>query len=154
MRAWGLALCLLTLAGCYRLASPPQINETVRIEVVSNQGRMVRSQAYLVEALTNAMVRELGWRVTPTGSAVLQISIAEEINGISAEDTRGVPSQWRARLRGQALLTWRGGSVAMDWTGEGTNQNLGDEPEALAQAAKNAAASLVAWIDAKGDEIK
>jgi hypothetical protein len=55
------------LAGCYHVRQPPQIDEPVRVEVVSDDLRLVQAQAYLQSAVADSLVSRLGWRVSPDG---------------------------------------------------------------------------------------
>jgi hypothetical protein len=143
-------MALLALGGCYRLQSPPDLDETVRIEVVGDQARLVRSQAYLVDAIDRSLVERLGWRVSPTGTARLQIAIQEERIRANADDDRGVTNSWQIRVRGTALLVARGGSLTTTFSGVGNATSLAGiqgEPEALRAAATQAAEDLTGWLD-------
>ena len=161
-RAWShgmpvlAAALLMLLAGCYRLASPPDVGETVRIEVVGDHSRVVRAQGYFTDALAQALVDRLGWRVSPTGSAKLLVTLAEEVIDPQARDRRGVTSSWAIRLSGNALLVTRGGSLLGTFTGVGNATGLvaiQGEPEALQAAAKQAADDLVSWLDVRARDL-
>ena len=159
MRVLGLvslALVLLATSACYRLGSPPTLGETVRIEVVGNQGRMPRAQGYFVDATSRALVNRLGWRVSPTGTATLQVVLHEERIDAPAQDRRGISTSWSIRIEGTALLVARGGSLTGTFTGAGNATGLNTvqgEPEALKAAATQAADDLVSWLDAHAGEI-
>ncbi len=146
----GLAAAAAALAGCYRLAAPPDLGETVRVEIVGNDGKLVRSQGYLTDAVAEALVKRLGWHVSPNGSAKLQLAIREERIKATAQDTRDVSDAWSVRIEGTALLVARGGSLTGTFTGLGNYtglHSLQGEPEALQAAAIQAADDLVSWLD-------
>jgi hypothetical protein len=145
-----LALCLTALSGCYRLDSPPKLGETIRVEFVGNDARLVRSQGYVTDAVAKALVQRLGWQVTPNGTAKLQLVLREERIEASAQDSRGITNSWSIRLDGTALLVARGGSITGTFTGLGNSTGLSTsqgEPEALQAAATQAADDLVSWLD-------
>lgn len=144
------ACAAAAVAGCYRLSGPPDLGETVRVEVVGNDGKLVRSQGYLTDAVAEALVKRLGWRVSPTGTAKLQLAIREERIKATAQDTRDVTEAWSVRLDGTALLVARGGSLTGTFTGVGNYTGLHSiqgEPEALKAAAIQAADDLASWLD-------
>ena len=157
-----LALALLAatavagLAGCYRLASPPGLGETVRLEIVGNKGRLVRSQGYLTDAVARALVQRLGWRVGPQGTATLQLAIAEEDISAHAHDRQDLTSSWTIRINGTMLLVARGGSLTGTFTGVGNTSGLAStqgEPEALQDAAEQAADDLVTFLDVRARDL-
>ena len=148
-----LGACLitaLTCNGCYRLANPPELGEAVRIEIVGNQGKLVRTQGYLTDAIAKGLVQRLGWRVSPNGTATLQLSIREEEIRANSQDRRDITNSWSIRIQGNALLVARGGSLIGTFTGVGNNTGLSTnpgEPEALQAAANQAADDLISWLD-------
>lgn len=151
MRWLGLVCMMVALAGCYRLDSPPELGESVRIEVVGDQARLPRAQGYLVDAVGKALINRLGWRVSPNGTAALQLALHEERINAEAHDARGLSTSWSIRISGTALLVARGGSVLGTFSGVGNATGLNTpqgEPEALESAATQAADDLVSWLDA------
>ncbi len=156
LRHSGLLVGILTLSSCYRLGSPPTLGETVRLEVVSNKGKLVRSQGYLVDAVGKALLLQLGWHVGPTGTAVLTLMIDEEAIDAGSHNPDGVTDSWVIRIRGHALLVARGGSVTGSFTGVGNATGLATaqgEPQALQQAAQQAADDLTTWLDVRAREL-
>ncbi len=156
--AWGVAVAAAALVagGCYRLDSPPALGETVRLEIVGNQGKLVRAQGYLTDAVAKGLVQRLGWRVSPQGTAKLQLALREERIEANAQDRRDVTSSWAIRIEGTALLVARGGSVAGTFTGVGNATGLAGtqgEPEALQAAATQAADDLCSWLEVRAREL-
>lgn len=146
----------LLLNGCYRLASPPDLRETVRLEIVSNKGKLVRSQGYLTDAVGQALLIRLGWRVGPSGSAVLKLVIDEETIEAGSRNTTDVTDSWVIRIHGKALLVARGGSLTGTFTGVGNATGLATsegEPQALQAAARQAADDLVTWLDVRARDV-
>lgn len=145
------------LSGCYRLENPPELGEAVRIEVVGNHGRIPRAQGYVVDAVSNALITRLGWRVRPNGTTRLQLSLREEGIDAPGKDRLGISNSWSIRLDGSALLVTRGGSMTSTFTGlgnaTGLNSEQGGEAQALQSAAKAAADDLVSWLDANAGAI-
>ena len=144
------------LSSCYRLASPPDLQQTVRLEIVSNKGKLVRSQGYLTDAVGQALVNRLGWRVGPHGSAVLKLVIDEESIEAGSHNTNNVTDSWVIRLHGNALLVARGGSLTGTFTGVGNATGLATtqgEPQALQAAALQAADDLVTWLDVRARDV-
>jgi hypothetical protein len=158
-------LAALTLAGCYRVARPADLEEEVRVVITSNDARLVRAQAYLQQAVAEALVEKLGWRVSPTGSARLALTLqVERISAVGTTPDRDIPSRWSITLRGQALLTARRGNLYSSYTGAGyangltgvpgvagkpgtVSQESYDEAAALHDAAQNAALTIAAWLE-------
>ena len=146
------ALCLvvavLWLPACsYRLAGVRPLGEPIRMVVSVNKGRLVRLQGYLQEAVAATIENKLGWRVSPTGSAKIELSIDQEQINASGSDTRGVASRWTITCGGNALLTSKRGNATTPWTGTGYSSGLPDEPEALQLAARNAAELISVWLE-------
>lgn len=138
----------VALAGCnYRLASAPALGEPVRIVVVSNDARLVRAQAALQRAVADALQSRLGWQVSPTGSAKLELTIAQERIDSTGTDRRDVPARWSIRLQGKVLIAARDGTAYGDYQGTGYSSGLGDEPEAINVAADQAAAMISTWLE-------
>jgi hypothetical protein len=147
----GLAVLLvssLLMSSCsYRMAGVKPLGEPIRIEVSTNKGRLVRLQGYLQEAVAATIENRLGWRVSPTGSAKIELFIDEEVIDARGSDTRGVANRWTISCRGKALFTSRHGNGTTPWTGTGYSAGLNDEAEALRLAAQNAADLLVVWLE-------
>ena len=160
-----LILTALTLAGCYRVARPADLEEPVRVVITSNDARLVRAQAYLQQAVAEALVDKLGWRVSPTGSARLALTLQmERIDAVGTTPDRDIPSRWSITLRGQVLLTARRGNLYSGYQGTGyangltgvpgiagkpgtVSQESYDEAAALHDAAQNAALTIAAWLE-------
>lgn len=158
MRSLMVGICLAgLLSGCYRLANPPELGEAIRIEIIGNQGRMPRAQGYVVDAVSNALITRLGWRVRPDGTTRLQVSLHEEDIDAPGKDRQGISNSWSIRLSGTALLVARGGSMTSTFTGlgnaTGLNSQQGGEAQALQSAAQAAADDLVSWLDANAGSI-
>ena len=141
-------LLAATLAGCgYRLAGVPALGEPIRVVVVSNNARLVRAQAALQRAVADALQSRLGWQVSPTGSAKLELTIDQERIDSTGTDLRDVPARWSIRLHGQVLIAARDGNALSDYHGTGYASGLSDEPEALTAAANEAAAQISVWLE-------
>lgn len=145
--AAALAAALALCAGCYRLGRPVRLGEPVRVVVTTNDARLVRAQAYLQAEVADALQHRLGWRVSPTGSARLELGLAQEGIDPTAEDRRGIPGRWSITLTGGALLVTARGQTAGVYRGVGHASGVADEPEALRQAARNAAAEIAVWLE-------
>jgi hypothetical protein len=147
-----LALALAALAGCtWRAEPPPPLGETVRIVVRSADLRLPQAAAHLERAVGEAVVRDLGWRVTPAGSARLELAIQAERIRTTADDDRGVPIRWEVRLRGTALLVGAAGTTGPHaFSGTGSYGGLADEDRALRTAAADAARDLAEWLEDRG----
>ena len=115
--------------------------------VVTNDARLVRAQASLQAEIAEALEHRLGWRVSPTGSARLELPLAQETIDSTAEDRRGIAARWSIALSGGALLVSARGQTASPYRGVGHASGVEDEPEALRQAARNAAAEISAWLE-------
>lgn len=155
MRHWTsaitFALLLSALAGLsscsYRLAGVKPLGEPVRVVVSVNEARLVRLQGYLQEEVAIALEAKLGWRVSPAGSAKIELRIEEEIIDASGKDSRGIASRWTITCGGQVLLTSKRGNLHGPWRGTGYSSGLADEATALQQAARNAAELIAAWLE-------
>ncbi len=145
------ALCLFAavmLSACsYRLAGIKPLGESVRVVITVNKARLVRLQGYLQEEVANAVESKLGWRVSPTGSAKLELHIDEEKILPSGNDSRGIVSRWTITCGGQILLSSKRGHAHGPWTGTGYSSGLPDEATALQQAAKSAAEQIAVWLE-------
>jgi hypothetical protein len=117
--------CVLALGGCYALRDPPALADAVRIEVVSNQGRIVRSQAFLVDEIAKSLQSRLGWRIAPDGAAKLQLVIREEVIRPVSRDQRGIPAAWNVEIRGRWLLVTRNGENDGAFAGNGYDNGQG-----------------------------
>jgi len=142
-----LVAALALLVGCYRIGRPADLGETVRVVVVTNDARLVRAQAYLQAEVAEALEHRLGWRVDPTGSARLELGLAQEAIAATAEDRRGIPARWSITLSGGVVLIAAGGQVASTYRGVGHASGVADEPEALRQAARIAAGDIAVWLE-------
>lgn len=143
----------LTLSSCsYRMAGIKPLGEPIRVEISTNKSRLVRVQGYLQEAVAAAIENKLGWRVSPTGSAKIELFIDEEVIDARGSDTRGIASRWTITCRGKALFTSRHGNANTPWTGTGYSSGLNDEAEALQLAAQNAANLLATWLENQSEQ--
>lgn len=143
-----IAGALLAMSSCsYRAAGVAALGEPVRVVVSVNQGRLVRVQGYLQEAVASAIEHRLGWQVSPGGSAKIELHIAEEVISSSGRDARGIASRWTIACRGQSLFTSRRGNASGTWSGTGHSSGLEDEATALQQAARQAADLITAWLE-------
>lgn len=143
----------LALCGCYRVAAPASTGETVRVEVLSNDARLVRGQASVHAAVAEALTNRLGWNVRPDGSARLELTLAREDQTSTANDRTGIPARWSITLSGTARLRTRHGEIARAWNGVGHASGLESEAAALDQAAANGAAEIAAWLQAATAEM-
>jgi outer membrane lipopolysaccharide assembly protein LptE/RlpB len=138
------------LTGCgYRLAGAPALGEPIRVVVVSNDARLVRSQAALQQAVADSLQSRLGWQVSPTGSAKLELTIAQERIASTGTDQRDVPARWSIRMQGKVLIAARDGNAFGDYQGTGYSSGLGDEPEAIKAAAAEAALLISTWLESE-----
>jgi hypothetical protein len=158
-----MALALLALpAGCaYTVAKPPLLNESVRIEIAVDDARLVRAQAYLQASVASAIQGQLGWTVSPTGSARIALTLKQEAIQTIATTTLDVPASWSVTLRGSALFDSQHGHTLTTYQGTGyTTPGVGfqtalsAEPAALQAASDAAALILVAWLDAQSQQWK
>lgn len=147
MRFWLLAAVVLVCSACYRVAGPAQAGDTIRLEFAGNQSILVRAQPELQRAISAGLVDRLGWRVGPQGRGRLVISIAEEQIGVTAGDRQGIPGRWRITFTGTALYESDGQVRSTTYAGIGHASGLIDEEAAIARAADDAAAHIVAWLE-------
>jgi hypothetical protein len=158
VRCWTVViglLAMLVLPSCgYRLAGVKPLGEPVRVVVSVNEARLVRLQGYLQEEVAAVVEGKLGWRVSPTGSARIELYIDEEQITASGRDSRGIANRWTVACRGQALMTSRRGNVHRPWSGTGYSGGLPDEAEALRQAARNAAELIAVWLENEAETWK
>jgi hypothetical protein len=148
-----LALLTVLASGCsYRLGGVKPLGEPLRIVVSGNSTRLVRMQAYLQDEVATALESKLGWRISPNGSARLELSIAEERIDATGSDARAIASRWTITMGGQALLTSRRGNLTSPWSGTGYASGLVDEPEAIQAAARNAAALIATWLENEAEK--
>ena len=139
------------IAGCrYGIAAPPRLGEDVRVVVLANDARLVRAQAALQAAVARALEDRLGWRVQPTGTARLELMMAEERISATGTDRRDIPARWSISLHGHALLRSRHGTELGEFVGTGYASGLADEAEAIDNAAREAAAQLASWLETAG----
>lgn len=139
----------LLLAACaYRTASPPVLNEDLRLEVASNQGRLVRSQLDLTRALAQELQSRYGWRIHPAGNAVLRLTISEELIDVASHGSLDIPRRWRIGIAGSWELTSTGRvPVRGPFRGDGWADGLRGESAALAAAAETAAAAIADGLE-------
>lgn len=158
LSAWVLVLAVAlagvsALIGCYRPRAPEDLGQSVCIEITGNEARLVRIQGYLQRAVAAALTERLGWQVTPTGSARLQLHVEEEDITSSGTDQRNTPNRWTVVIRGQALLNSRRCKAASAWSGSGYASALSsttdDEASALKNAAASAALTIATWLEAE-----
>jgi hypothetical protein len=148
-------LCLLPLAGCYRVENPPELGEPVSIHITGSAARQVRVQALLQDAVAEAVTTRLGWDVAPgRTNARLELAIREERIMTTVKDTRDVPMQWAVRITATTLLTGRKGTFQSEITGIGYYSGTNDESEGLRTAAESAAAALVTWIESEHERLR
>ena len=152
--ALAVAGCVAALGGCYAVREPPQIGEAVRIEVISDRGRLVQAQAFLNTAIGDSIVERLGWQVSPVGSARLELSIAQEYIDVSQRDSRGIPNQWVIRLQGTALLVCQKGNIYEHFSGLGYATGLNDQDAGLRTAAQDAAWGLTSWLETETKKLR
>lgn len=142
-----LALALALLGGCYRFEGPPLLDEPVQVVINGNAARLVQVQPLLHQAIASRLERRLGWRVSPTGSARLQIAILPEEIDVTARDPRDLPLQWAVQINGTVLLTSASQNLLGGFTGAGYLTSTVDEPEALRQACEAAADGIITWLE-------
>jgi hypothetical protein len=150
--AAALALAAAALGACYRVASPPPLGETVRVTVVINDARLVRAQAALQSEVAHALENRLGWRVSPQGTARLDLTLAQDKLASTGTDGRDIPVRWSITLRGHALLASRRGNALGDFIGTGYASSLADEPPAIHEAAREAAGQIAYWLVSTGEK--
>jgi hypothetical protein len=146
-------LSALLLTSCsYRMAGVKPLGEPIRVEITTNKSRLVRVQGYLQEAVAAAIENRLGWRVSPAGSAKIELFIDEEVIDARGTDSRGIATRWTITCRGKALFTSRHGNATTPWTGTGYSAGLNDEADALENAALNAASLLATWLENQAEQ--
>lgn len=142
-----LMLAALALQGCaYHARSPTQLDETLRLQVVADQGRFPRAGPLLQEEASDRIAVQTGWRIRPDGSARLDLSLEADRISASGDDNRGVPTRWRIVLRGTALLVTRHGTRTTTFSGSGYASSIEQEPAALRAAAGDASDHLALWL--------
>jgi hypothetical protein len=142
---WIAALAAVAaLAGCtWRSGPPSRLDEPVQVVLRSADLQLPQAGPLLAGAVADALARDLGWRVSPGGSARLELALRSERIRTVAEDSRDVPIRWEVTLRGTAMLvSARGIQPPLPFTGTATYTGLADEQEALRRAAANAAEDL------------
>lgn len=142
------AVVVVSQTGCYRLRSPPPLDEAIRITILGNESRLPRSQAYLQQMVARKLVENLGWRVSPLGSAKLELVLQTEEISSAANDRRDITTFWQYTIRGQAVFTSRlVGPIGERFNGVGFVGAIEKEPQALAAAAEDAAEDIADWLD-------
>lgn len=145
----GAVLMVAALCGCYRIASPPALGETLAVRIVPGEARLVRAQGQLQAEVASQLNRQLGWRIAPDGSARLDLRVDEELIHPAGLDARGLTQQWRVVILCQALLASRRGTILKNFSGTGYYTSLANEPEALKAAAADASRLIAAWLEAE-----
>jgi hypothetical protein len=154
MRLAVCALALVATAGCYRLSNPPVLGESVRVIVKVNDARLVRAQAYMQNSVARVLQNRLGWKVSPSGSARLELTLEEETIRGTGTDRQNIPVRFNITMHGDAILISRHPAITHTYNGVGHASGLSGEPEALEQAAENAALSLANWLENAGRDWK
>jgi hypothetical protein len=143
-----LILALILLPSCnYRIAGVAPLGESVRVIITSNSANVVRVQTYLQSEVAAALENKLGWHVSSTGSAKLELTIDQETIDAIGNDTRGIATRWNITVNGNALLTSKHGNALSRWTGTGYSAGLNDEASALQSAANNAGLTISTWLE-------
>jgi hypothetical protein len=127
------------------------LGEPLRVIISSNAAHVVRSQAYLQREVAAAIEQKLGWQVSPSGSARLNLTIDEEKITAIGNNNRGIATRWRIELEGNAMLTSKHGNVIRRWSATGYSAGLNDEAAALEQAAENAGQHISTWLEGWSD---
>jgi hypothetical protein len=152
---------LLTTSCAYTVARVPPLDEAVRVEIAVDDARLVRAQAYLQSSVATALQYQLGWKVSPTGSARITLTLKEEIVQTIATTSLDVPASWSITIRGNALFDSRHGHALTTYTGagyttpgNGFESALASEPAALQAASDAAAAWLAVWLQGEAQKWK
>jgi hypothetical protein len=150
------------LCGCsYTLSQPVKLTESVRVEIAIDDARLVRAQAYLQASVATALQSQLGWKVSPTGSARIALTLKQEAIQTVATTPLDVPASWSVTISGSALFdshyghsltTYQG--TGYTTPGNGFETALSSEPAALQAASDAAATWLVAWLEAESKKWK
>jgi hypothetical protein len=141
-------VAVLATAACYRVSAPPALGEPVRVTVVHNASRLPAIQVDVHRAVSDRLVRRLGWTVAGNGTARLDIELDEERIRPDGADSRGVTTRWTVRIEGTAMLASQRGNVIHRFGGSGWYGSLADEPTGLRNAANAAAEDLANWLEA------
>jgi len=152
-----LASLLLIPAGCrYRLDAPPSLPYAVAIDVATNQGRLVRAQAFLQQEVARAIQERLGWRIAPYGEARLELILDREEIDVATTDVDDIPNNWSMRINGQAMFwtpAMRRPLPPTPFFGIGYTVDREREPAGLRDAARNAAAQIADWLERNAETI-
>jgi hypothetical protein len=143
------AACL-AVAGCsWRPKAPSDLDQTIAIRVVADQGRLPRAGLDLQAAAAAAVPYRTGWQVRGDGEARLDLSIDRDEFAATANDARDIASRWRYRVHITALLVSKHGHRT--WTGSGTGYagSRAEEQLAVQTAAKDVADDLARWLAAQ-----
>ena len=141
---------MLFCGGCLRLAAPPHLAEPVQIAIDRNEARLANAQDALLRQIQPRLQRELNWRVSPTGTEKLVLSLDRERINDSAVGDLGVPSRWTIVISGTwELQTTRWGTLSGRFRGNGSANDLDGEPAALRQAASAASNQIIAGLDSQ-----
>ncbi|MFW5699203.1 MAG: hypothetical protein ACOCZK_04685 [Planctomycetota bacterium] len=143
-----LAGVVVVLTGCYRPAAPPPLDGGLRIQIVTNHGKLVRAQSMLQREVARSCRRRLGWRTAPNGINRLALTLAGEDIEASAHDALDIPSRWSLVLQGSWELH-RPGHPPMRgrFSGTGSASNRGQELRALEDAAETVADLIATTIE-------
>lgn len=139
--------CLLAaVAGCYRTEAPPALPGELAITVRSAGAHLVRSQGLMQREAARAVSETLGWPIAPMGGTRLELTLLPEDIAATAHDERGVPQRSSITIQVRAFITGPLGHATTTVSGTGNAASTSDEPEALADAARNAADALAGWL--------
>ena len=143
-----LVLGALVLGGCaYRAQGPIDLGEQVAVTIDSNQGRLVRSQAYVQQAIASELGRDLGWEVSPAGTARLAATITGETIDVVASGQLGIPERWRVRLSiAWSLETSTSETLTGKTSASAFYDDRSQETRALRDAALSAARNMSAEL--------
>lgn len=141
-----LLICTLLSSCAWRIEAPVALDESLRVQVVADQGRLPRAGALLQSAVADAIPVLTGWRLRPDGQARLDLSIDADRIRASADDTRGVPVRWAIEVRGSALLVCRQATRTFRFSGTGYASGRDGEADALTAATSSAADAIARWL--------
>jgi hypothetical protein len=150
LTAFALLLAVLLTSACgYRSSSPGQLGEPLRVDVLGNKSRLVRSQLYLQQEVATLITRDLGWQVRPWADAALEMVIEEEAIEVLTKDEDDLPSKWGITLQVRCILytSDRGVISGGPFTGTDFGKDRIEEPEALEDAANKVAAKITNWLE-------
>lgn len=148
-----LALLIMFASSCYRAVSPGDPGETVRVEVVVEDSRLVREQLYLLSEISREIQEGLGWKVAPHGSAVLRVVIRGDRVRPSSTGDIGVTTRWDLSVQVEALFTSAvSGPIATKIEGDANASRLGEQSSALETVAEDIANGVRAWLEQQSQD--